>query len=432
MNFYNQPCSSKTHSYSGIVADAQNNELMNAFPPSTNVNARDGELLPGQNVYNHQLKTETDRGRSNDIDTYKLNEMQENFKTMNEMVIKLTTDLEAQKVRMELENQKRSDDLKHYMEEKQKIKNEYEEKVKELNEKIEILQKGNNKNSDEDKANLTKLIEKQQTEINTLKQSLEITASRCNTPNKDNFNENVKVQIEKLKQDLKLAEKTNEAKLKKLKNDLQREYEQKLITEKEKHSEELNNLKQTNLTRNKTEKESAIIKPKRIISKPLVSTKEEQKYENLKPIKKTKFDLDEEYDSHSETETSKWYEDSNPQKSEEETSDETGTYENTTEIKRDQNRSKTNYFNRRESNENSYAKKARMYTNYDETSSENEESKESEENLNEDSMTRHVALVWKEYVAIGGSTSNISGASVHKYWNHHQCRNAPSRQGYQP
>ncbi|XP_068243204.1 cilium assembly protein DZIP1-like [Palaemon carinicauda] len=172
--------------------------------------------------------------KTNDIDTFRLLEIEKKFDAMNENFNRMLKDMENQKYMLEKENEKRKEEIKKAWEEKHDLEKGYEFQLNKLSEHIAQLQSAGKEHISVDNESLLDHIRNQDEEIKALK--LQIEAQTKNTSREEKGNEDIvdgiSNELRDLKVQLQQQKKIHKRSLTQIQENLRKEYEDALETEK--------------------------------------------------------------------------------------------------------------------------------------------------------------------------------------------------------
>lgn len=296
-NIYDQPSTSTIKSNNGFIYENNNN--VGELKSYLFQNESEGPVK-----INKQIDSPSTQ-KSTDIDLYKVNEMQKSFNVMNDIILKLTKDVEEQKKIMKEEFDKRYRESLREREEKEEEKvweeSNNNKMIKDLEDKIEYLQTQQSKNLDEEKQKLKILIEKQEKEIKQLTKNLKEEPKKNNQNEK--MNQNLKSEIKILKDEIVKIQEHHNQSIEKVKSDLKKQYEIKLKDEVENTIKVLNMKHQKSMKPKSTKVRKA---SKQIKVKEKKGQKQDKKRKLKNSIKSFHSDIDEDTSKrNSETKNSK-------------------------------------------------------------------------------------------------------------------------------
>ncbi|CAL4071571.1 unnamed protein product, partial [Meganyctiphanes norvegica] len=318
----------EAHTYNFIKDDDDDDAgTANMFRPSEPVpqlffqETKSQDMLSGKNVMSPNTEITT---KTNDVDSYRMEELENKLTKMNEHFLKVVRDVESQKMRLEHENELRKDEIKSSREEKSYIENKYELKLQQLHKQISVLQemkqqRENNINMN----NKMELLKQKDIEIKHLQREMKKQKDhKTKDKNLGIHSENLKYEIENLRLQLEKQKQQSKNSFNEMHNSLQGQYESKLEQEREKYEEMLHDTQnefQNKMTspmgkpplsssRSVTNKKPPPT-PNRN-TKPSVLTGSSSTTQHNKVLRKkdmNKMDIeDSETESESETETSYW------------------------------------------------------------------------------------------------------------------------------
>lgn len=170
----------------------------------------------------------------NDIDSYKLSEIEKKCNTMNENFTKIMRELEEQKRSLERENKKSQEEVKRAREEKHHTERECEAQLEKLSEQLVHLQKTSSSNaSTSDTERFVELIKKQEKEIQFLQAQIQRQTeyNKVDGTKNDDTVDGLSNEIQALKRQVSNEKKFHKQSLKQMQELLQRNYEEALESE---------------------------------------------------------------------------------------------------------------------------------------------------------------------------------------------------------
>ncbi|XP_064086846.1 cilium assembly protein DZIP1-like [Macrobrachium nipponense] len=173
--------------------------------------------------------------KTNDVDAFRLLEIEKKFDAMNENFNRMLIDMENQKYMLEKENETRKEEIKKAWAEKHDIEKGYESQLRKLSEHIAQLQDaGREQIISVDNESLLNHIRNQDEEIKALKLQIEAQSTNASREEKgkEDIVDGISNELHDLKLQLQQQKKNHKRSLAEIQGNLRKEYEDALETEK--------------------------------------------------------------------------------------------------------------------------------------------------------------------------------------------------------
>ncbi|KAK7068007.1 hypothetical protein SK128_010883 [Halocaridina rubra] len=188
-----------------------------------------------------------EHAKTNDVDSFRLLEIERKFERMNENFLRIMNEMEHQKQNLERENEKRQEEIKKAWEEKHDLERDYEAHINKLSEHISHLQNtstGREPTSSLEYERLLEYIKKQDLEIIALKSHIENQPNDMGKEFDTDFADGISCELQNLKMQLHDQKKNQKRSLTQIQNSLRKEYEDTLEKEKRKLREMVRDMSQ--------------------------------------------------------------------------------------------------------------------------------------------------------------------------------------------
>ncbi|KAG7173180.1 zinc finger protein DZIP1-like [Homarus americanus] len=190
--------------------------------------------LPLNNVSSPQSTHATAYSNVNDVDSFRLCEIEKKFNMMNENFMRILREMEEQKGSLEVENEKRREEVKKAWEEKKHMERSYETQLEKLSEQISQLKTVGSDKTSFDGERFVELIKKQEEEITFLQAQIQRQAKndRVEEIRSTDAVDGLSEEIQALKRQLGEQRRSHKHSLKELQASLQKDYGAALESEK--------------------------------------------------------------------------------------------------------------------------------------------------------------------------------------------------------
>ncbi|XP_071525625.1 uncharacterized protein DZIP1 [Panulirus ornatus] len=184
--------------------------------------------------------------KTNDVDSFRLAEIEQKFSMMNENFLKIMKEMEEQKRSLETENERRLEEVKKAWEEKDDMEKSYKSHLEKLSEQIANFQKGDrNTVPSFDREGFAEVIKKQAEELKFLQAQIQNQTENNRVEERsEDVVDGLSNELQALKKQLSEQKKNHKHSLKQIQESLQSDYEEKLKFEKIKLREMMKDIAQ--------------------------------------------------------------------------------------------------------------------------------------------------------------------------------------------
>ncbi|MPC20259.1 Zinc finger protein Dzip1 [Portunus trituberculatus] len=174
----------------------------------------------------------------NDVDSYRLNEIERKCDTMGDNLLRLFRELEEQKRILEADHSRKQEEVKKAWEEKKNMKEYYEAQLDKLSTQISQLQSTSVACISPQPANeeIRELVRRQEEEVKRLQEQIETNAAENRVEEIRGLEDvdGLSEELQELRSQLRQQERKHKKSLKEMQESLQRSYEEALNAEKDK------------------------------------------------------------------------------------------------------------------------------------------------------------------------------------------------------
>ena len=220
-----------------LVPSSGNNNGPNASIPllqaapvaSTTTEVKTNDLQASSNILSPSAPAKV-----NDVDSYRLNEVERKCDSMSDNLLRLFRELEEQKKVLEADHSRKQEEVKKAWEEKKNMEEYYELQLEKLHKQVSQLQ---NSNIDQvaPKDDLRELVRRQEEEVKRLHDQIQSHAAENRVEEITSLDDvdGLSEELQGLRNQLRAQERTHKKSLKDMQESLQRSYQKALDSEKD-------------------------------------------------------------------------------------------------------------------------------------------------------------------------------------------------------